>query len=412
MFFRGSVVNPMRFFPHGLPMSRCVALIVAAGSGSRAGGIVPKQYTRIAGKPMLRWAVERTAATGLFDEIRCVIGPDQQALYDNATAGLALPAPVEGGATRRASVLNGLQALATEAPAIVSIQDAARPLVDAAETASLIDHVRRNDDGAIAALPVVDTLKRGETMIAGTVSRDGLWQAQTPQVFAFDRILQAHLAAAALPEAQREALTDDAAVAELARLAVALVPGRPENFKVTTTADIERMAALLGAGQTLETRIGSGFDVHAFGPGDHVMLGGVRIAHERGLVGHSDADVALHALTDAILGAIGAGDIGQHFPPSDPQWRGAASARFLAHAGELLAARGGRLVNADLTVICERPKVGPHRAAMARSIAEILGVSAGRISVKATTTEKLGFTGRGEGIAVQALVSVTLPAGD
>lgn len=392
-------------------MSRCIALIVAAGSGSRAGGDTPKQYTRIAGKPMLRWAIERTVATGLFDQVRCVIGAGQQGLYENATAGLALPPPVEGGATRRASVLKGLRAIAADQPEIVSIQDAARPLVDAAETARLIAHVRGGGAGAIAALPVVDTLKRGETTIAGTVARAGLWQAQTPQVFAFEPILRAHLQVAELPEAEREVLTDDAGVAELARLEVALVAGRPENFKVTTAADIERMDALLRAGRDLETRIGTGFDVHAFGPGDHVMLAGVRIAHDQGLVGHSDADVALHALTDAILGAIGAGDIGQHFPPSDPQWRGAASARFLAHAGELLARRGGRLVNADLTVICERPRIGPHRPAMAQTIAAILGVAAGRISVKATTTEKLGFTGRGEGIAVQATVSVTLPAG-
>jgi 2-C-methyl-D-erythritol 4-phosphate cytidylyltransferase/2-C-methyl-D-erythritol 2,4-cyclodiphosphate synthase len=195
------------------------------------------------------------------------------------------------------------------------------------------------------------------------------------------------------------------------RLKVALVPGRPENFKVTTANDIDRLDALL-RNEARETRIGTGFDVHAFGPGDHVTLGGIRIAHAQGLVGHSDADVALHALTDAILGAIGAGDIGEHFPPSDPQWRGAASARFLQHAAALLAERGGRLVNADITVICERPKIGPHRSAMAGKIAGILGVSADRISVKATTTEKLGFTGRGEGIAVQAMVSVTLPAGD
>jgi 2-C-methyl-D-erythritol 4-phosphate cytidylyltransferase/2-C-methyl-D-erythritol 2,4-cyclodiphosphate synthase len=392
-------------------MPECIALIVAAGSGSRTGGVTPKQYTKVAGKPMLRWAIERSLATGLFDHVVCVIGEGQRASYEGATQGLELAAPVQGGVTRRASVLNGLDALVSLKPAIVSIQDAARPLVDAADVRLLIERVHDGFDGAILALPVVDTLKRGDQVIAATVSRDGLWQAQTPQVFAFPQILAAHRKAAALPEAQREALTDDAAVGELAGLKIALVAGRPENFKVTTSTDFDRLDRMLRANVATETRVGTGFDVHAFGPGDHVMLGAVKIAHDQGLVGHSDADVALHALTDAILGAIGAGDIGQHFPPSDPQWRGAASARFLQHAGALLSERGGKLVNADLTVICERPKIGPYRDAMAASIADILGVKPARISVKATTTEKLGFTGRGEGIAVQAMVSVTLPGG-
>jgi 2-C-methyl-D-erythritol 4-phosphate cytidylyltransferase/2-C-methyl-D-erythritol 2,4-cyclodiphosphate synthase len=392
-------------------MPRCIALIVAAGSGSRTGSSTPKQYTPIAGKPMLRWAVERSLAAKTFDHVFCVIGAGQEQFYREALNGLILPPPVHGGAMRRASVLNGLEAIAGLKPELVSIQDAARPLVDGVEVRTLMAHIAAGCDGAIAALPVVDTLKRGESEIAQTVDRTGLWQAQTPQVFRYEAILDAHRRAAALPEAQRDALTDDAAVAELAGLRVALVAGRAENFKVTTLADIARLERLL-LPAAFETRIGTGFDVHAFGPGDHVTLGGIRIAHDKGLIGHSDADVALHALTDSILGAIGSGDIGQHFPPSDPQWRGAASARFLRHAAELLTQRGGRLVNADLTIICEQPKIGPHRAAMAASIAQILAVPAGRISVKATTTEKLGFTGRGEGIAVQAMVSVTLPAGD
>lgn len=361
---------------------------------------------------MLRWAIERTLATGLFEHVVCVIGEGQRHIYETAVEGLALDAPVVGGVTRRASVLNGLEALTDLQPDIVSIQDAARPLVDATEVQILIERIHQGFDGAILALPVVDTLKRGVQAISETIARDGLWQAQTPQLFVFQKILAAHRSATTLPEAQREALTDDAAVAELAGFKIALVPGRTENFKVTTAADIDRLDRMLRATEARETRVGTGFDVHAFGSGDHVTLGGVRIAHSHGLVGHSDADVALHALTDALLGALGAGDIGQHFPPSDPQWRGAASARFLEHAGRLLADRGGRLVNADITVICERPKIGPHRDAMAASIAATLGVSPGRISVKATTTEKLGFTGRGEGIAVQAVVSVTLPAGD
>ena len=392
-------------------MSRCIALIVAAGSGSRAGSGAPKQYTPIAGKPMLRWAVERSLAAGTFDHVVCVIGAGHEQLYRQAVSGLTLPPPADGGATRRASVLNGLEAIADLKPEFVSIQDAARPLVDGEEVRALMARIADGCDGAIAALPVVDTLKRGDGEISQTVTRAGLWQAQTPQLFRYRPILAAHRRAAALPETQRDALTDDAAVAELAGLRVALVAGRAENFKVTTSADLIRLERAL-ISTAFETRIGTGFDVHAFGPGDQVTLCGIRIPHERGLVGHSDADVALHALTDAIMGAIGAGDIGQHFPPSDPQWRGAASARFLRHAADLLAQRGGRLVNADLTIICERPKIGPHRAAMAASIAQILAVPAGRISVKATTTEKLGFTGRGEGIAVQAMVSVTLPAGD
>jgi 2-C-methyl-D-erythritol 4-phosphate cytidylyltransferase/2-C-methyl-D-erythritol 2,4-cyclodiphosphate synthase len=392
-------------------MSACIALIVAAGSGSRAGSSTPKQYTSIAGKPMVRWAVERSLATGVFEQVACVIGAGQEQLYREATRGLTLTPPIEGGASRRASVLNGLEAIADLKPQLVSIQDAARPLVDGPELHALMTCIANGYDGAIAALPVVDTLKRGNGEIAQTLNRAGLWQAQTPQLFRYGAILEAHRRAASLPEMQRDELTDDAAVAELAGLRVALVAGRAENFKVTTSADLIRLERAL-ISTAFETRIGTGFDVHAFGPGDHVVLGGVRIPHDRGLIGHSDADVALHALTDAILGAIGAGDIGQHFPASDPQWRGAASARFLRHAADLLAQRGGRLVNADLTIICEQPKIGPHRAAMAASIAQILAVPVGRISVKATTTEKLGFTGRGEGIAVQAMVSVTLPAGD
>jgi 2-C-methyl-D-erythritol 4-phosphate cytidylyltransferase/2-C-methyl-D-erythritol 2,4-cyclodiphosphate synthase len=388
-----------------------VALIVAAGSGSRSGNLTPKQYISVAGKPMLRWAVERTLATGVFDQVVCVIGAGQELLYQEAISGLVLSPPVTGGTTRRASVLNGLEAIASLQPQIVSIQDAARPWVDRDEMQALLAAVDDDHAGAIAALPVVDTLKRGQREISATVDRDGLWQAQTPQLFKFEPILAAHRRAAALPEAKRDALTDDAAVAELAGLQIALVPGRAENFKVTTAADVARLERELSA-RPRETRIGSGFDVHAFGPGDHIVIGGVQVAHDAALIGHSDADVVLHALTDAILGALGAGDIGQHFPPSDPQWRGAASSRFLRHAAELLAQRDGRVVNADVTVICERPKIGPHRAAIAASIAKILGVPPDRISVKATTTEKLGFTGRGEGIAVQAMVSVTLPAGD
>ena len=290
------------------------------------------------------------------------------------------------------------------------IHDAARPFVDAATIDRVIDALA-TAPAAIAALPVVDTLKRqtdgsedgAPPRSAATVARDGLWRAQTPQGFDFAAILAAHRRFAGT------ALTDDAAVAECAGLAVTLVAGNEENVKLTTEEDLRRAATRLPPAS--ETRIGLGFDVHRFGPGDHVMLCGVAVPHTAGLEGHSDADVGLHALTDALLGAIAAGDIGQHFPPSDPQWRGAPSARFLAHAGKLVRDAGAAIVNVDVTIICERPRIGPHREAMQDRIAAILGLPAGRVSVKATTTERLGFTGRGEGIAAQAIAGVRLPAG-
>jgi len=385
-----------------------IALIVAAGRGSRLGGATPKQYRRIGGQSLLRLAIERTMATGLVDQVQVVIGDADDEMFRSSTDGLDLPPPVVGGATRRQSVLNGLEAVASRRPKLVSIQDAARPLLDRELLAALIAQTRTHD-GAIAALPMVDTLKReaSEQRIGATVPRQGLWQAQTPQLFRFEAILAAHRQAATLPQAERDQLTDDAQVAERAGLSVALVPGTVDNFKVTTEDDLQRLRRMLETPG--EIRVGTGFDVHAFGAGDGVMLCGIPLAHTRGLVGHSDADVALHALTDALLGAIGAGDIGQHFPPSDPQWRGAASRRFVAHAAEQVRQRGGRIVNVDNTLICEQPKIGPHRAAMAAAVAQMLQVPAERVSVKATTTERLGFTGRGEGIAAQAAVSVELP---
>jgi 2-C-methyl-D-erythritol 4-phosphate cytidylyltransferase/2-C-methyl-D-erythritol 2,4-cyclodiphosphate synthase len=383
----------------------CIALIVAAGKGARLGGDVPKQYRKIAGKSVLRLAIERTLATGRFGAVGVVIAEGDQDLYQEATHGLPLLPPVIGGDTRRQSVLNGLEALAPRQPHLVSIQDAARPLVEADLVAQLFAAAEANG-GAVAALRVVDTLKRGGAVIDATIARDALWQAQTPQVFGFGEILAAHRQAAALPPPERDALTDDAQVAERAGIQVALLPGSVDNFKITTEADLHRLERLL---QQSEIRIGTGFDVHAFGEGDHVMLCGVAVAHERGLTGHSDADVGLHALTDALLGAIGLGDIGQHFPPGDPQWRGAASRLFVEHAAAELRKRGGRVVNVDVTLICERPKIGPHREAMIGAIAAMLAIDPGRVSVKATTTERLGFTGRSEGIAAQAAVSVELP---
>ena len=391
-------------------MSETVALIVAAGRGHRFGGDLPKQYASLAGQPVLRHALEAYRRHPGIGTVQAVIHPDDRALYDRAAAGLDLPDPVPGGAERQDSVALGLAALASRRPARVLIHDGARPLVGA----PLIDRVLaalERAPGAIAALPVLDTLKRAgpEGGIAETLPRAGLWRAQTPQGFHFAPILAAHEAAQG--RGRGRALTDDAAVAERAGLAVTLVEGAPENIKVTTQEDLMQAELWLSAGarDARETRVGQGFDVHRFGPGDRVTLCGIEIPHDARLLGHSDADVGLHALTDAILGALSAGDIGQHFPPSDPQWRGADSGLFLEHAVGLVAARGGRILHADITLICERPKIGPHRAAMTERVAHLLGIAPERVSVKATTTEGLGLTGRGEGLAAQAVATLSLP---
>jgi 2-C-methyl-D-erythritol 4-phosphate cytidylyltransferase / 2-C-methyl-D-erythritol 2,4-cyclodiphosphate synthase len=383
-------------------MSSCIALVVAAGRGFRLGGPLPKQYLPLGGAAVLRYSVATFLAHPGVDHVRVVIHPDDRPLYDAAVAGLDLLPPVHGGAQRQDSVRNGLASLAEAAPDRVLIHDGARPFVDAATIdrvlAALQDH-----PGAIAALPIRDTVKRDSGgRIVDTVERRGLWRAQTPQGFGYSEIMAAHRAA------EGAELSDDAAVAEQAGLAVALVDGSEENFKVTTTDDLLRAERHL-AMQRGDIRTGQGFDVHAFGAGDHVWLCGLKIPHGQGLVGHSDADVGLHALTDALLGALGAGDIGMHFPPSDPAWRGAPSHRFLRHAADLVAAAGGSIAHCDVTLICERPKIGPHREAMVARIAEILGLDPRRVSVKATTTEQLGFTGRGEGIAAQAIATVRLP---
>ncbi|HYH22573.1 MAG TPA: bifunctional 2-C-methyl-D-erythritol 4-phosphate cytidylyltransferase/2-C-methyl-D-erythritol 2,4-cyclodiphosphate synthase [Azospirillum sp.] len=386
-------------------MPSCIALIVAAGSGQRFGAERPKQYHKLAGRPVLRHTAEAFLRHPQVTAVRVVINPAHRELYDDAVAGLGLAEPVSGGATRQESVRNGLEALAAasdDAPDLVLIHDAARPLIDP-DTISAVIAALEAVPGAITAVPVTDTLKRGANgLSAGTVDRAGLWRAQTPQGFRFADILAAHRAAGGLD------LTDDAAVAERAGLAVALVPGKEENFKVTTPDDLARAGRLVLAALP-DVRTGSGFDVHRFANGDHVILCGVPVPHDRKLEGHSDADVALHALTDALLGALGAGDIGSHFPPSDAQWKGADSARFLRHAVELVHARRGMIAHVDVTVICERPKVGPHRAAMVARLTELLGIDADRVSVKATTTERLGFTGRQEGIAAQAVATVRLP---
>lgn len=389
------------------------ALIVAAGRGSRARGAgePPKQYALIGGAPVLARTLAAFAAHPSIDLIQVVIHPDDRESYLAAVAdaGAKLLPAVPGGASRQRSVLNGLEALAAHQPRAVLIHDAARPFV----TPDIVDRVLSalaSSPGALAAEPVADTLKRAtpDNLVAGTVDRDGLWRAQTPQGFAFEAILAAHRRAAA---AGRDDFTDDAAIAEWDGLSVALVRGSAQNAKITTAEDLAMADRLLGATlAVMETRTGTGFDVHRFAAGDHVWLCGVSIPHSQSLEGHSDADVGLHALTDAILGALGDGDIGQHFPPSDPQWKGAASHVFLADAARRVAARGGRIVNADVTLLCEAPRIGPHRDAMRAAIAAMLGIPVERVAVKATTTEGLGFTGRREGIAAMATASILLPA--
>lgn len=385
-------------------MARCAALILAGGSGSRVGADIPKQYLEIGGRPVIRRTVEAFLSHPSVDTVQVVIGADDADLSKSALAGLDLPGPVIGGASRQDSGRRGLEALEASLPDLVLIHDAARPFIDHAT----IDRVIAALDDTPAVLPAVqvaDTLKRGAgapPVVAATVDRENLWRAQTPQGFRYADILAAHKAAAG------QEMTDDTAIAEHAGLSVALVPGNEDNFKITTQDDLQRAERMIRA-MTGETRIGTGFDVHAFGDGDKVILCGIEIPHDRALEGHSDADVALHAVTDALLGAIAEGDIGSHFPPSDPQWRGAASRVFLEHAADLITQKGGAIGNIDLTVICEAPKVGPHRDAMRQSLSDMLNIDPGRISVKATTTEKLGFTGRGEGIAAQAAVSVRLP---
>lgn len=379
---------------------RIHAIIVAAGSGIRAGGGVPKQYRAVAGQPLLRHAVKRLLDHPAITSVSVVINPDCRALYEDAVAGLPLPTPITGGATRQDSVRAGLEALASNPPDIVLVHDAARAFVPEAVIDALVAaFAEPGVDGACPALPQVDSLRRGnDGRFSGSVDRDGLWRVQTPQAFRFPAILAAHRAAA-------PGQTDEVAIALDAGLSVAITPGDERAFKVTEPDDFAKAEAMT----VYSSRAASGFDVHRFGPGDHVWLCGLKVPHDAGLIGHSDADAGLHALTDALLGTIAAGDIGDHFPPSDDRWRGAASDQFLAHAAHLVRERGGIIDHVDVTLICERPKVGPHREAMRARIASILGLAMDRVSVKATTTEKLGFTGRQEGIAAQAMASVRLP---
>jgi 2-C-methyl-D-erythritol 4-phosphate cytidylyltransferase/2-C-methyl-D-erythritol 2,4-cyclodiphosphate synthase len=382
------------------------AVIVAAGRGLRAGGDLPKQYRNLAGEPMIRSSLALFAWHGQVAAVQAVIHPSDRTSYDAAATGLRLLPPVAGGATRQASVLAGLEALSAQAPDMVLVHDAARPYCSS-ELVSRAIAVCAATGAAIPALEVTDTIKRIDTdgRVTGTLDRALLRAVQTPQAFAFPALLEAHRRAA---KEGRDNFTDDAALAEWAGIKVVVFAGDAGNVKLTTEQDFARVEARRIASLP-DLRTGSGFDVHAFGDGDHVMLGGVRIAHDRGLSGHSDADVVLHALVDAILGALADGDIGKHFPPSDPRWRGASSDRFLKFAAERVAQRGGRISHLDVTVVCEAPRIGPHRDAMRQRIAQIAELSVERVAVKATTSEKLGFAGRGEGIAAMATATVRLP---
>jgi 2-C-methyl-D-erythritol 4-phosphate cytidylyltransferase/2-C-methyl-D-erythritol 2,4-cyclodiphosphate synthase len=386
------------------------AVVVAAGRGERAGGGIPKQYRTIGGEPMIRATLRALLEHPRIAHIQPVISFGDEAAYRSAAAGLPkLAEPVGGGATRQASVRAGLEALAANAPAVVLIHDAARPFF----TGALIDRAiaaGQNSGAAIPGIAVPDTVKEidAAATVTATLDRGRLRLVQTPQAFAFDLILKAHRRAAA---EGIDSFTDDAALAEWAGHRVSIFEGEAGNIKVTTNEDFTR-AEVTHLASLGDVRTGNGFDVHAFADGDHVMLGGVRVPHSRGLTGHSDADVALHALVDAILGALADGDIGSHFPPSDPQWKGAASDRFLAFACERVRARRGMIAFLDCTIVCEAPRVSPHRDAMRTRIAEIAGIPVSRVAVKATTSETLGFTGRSEGMVAMATATIRLPWND
>jgi len=387
--------------------AKVAAVIVAAGRGYRAGGDMPKQYREIAGEPVIRPTLAAFLAHPQIAAVQPVIHADDEQIFRAATAGLEhLLPPVPGGATRQASVRAGLQALRTAAPDLVLIHDAARPFLSAELITRAIAAARQHG-AAVPAVAVTDTVKKVDErdMVSETLDRSRLRTVQTPQAFAYDVIVELHNRAAA---AGRDDFTDDAALAEWAGHQVNVFDGESSNVKLTTNDDFERAEALRMAALG-DVRTGSGFDVHAFGDGDHVMLAGVRVPHSRGVTGHSDADVALHALVDAILGALAEGDIGVHFPPSDPQWRGASSDRFLAFACERVRARSGMIAHLDVTIVCEAPRVGPHRDAMRARIAAIAGIPIDRVAIKATTSEKMGFTGRAEGLVAMATATVRLP---
>ena len=380
----------------GAPSGGTVALVAAAGRGQRFGPGPPKQYRSLGGRAVLERSLRAFLDHPGIDRVQAVIHRDDRALYDAATAGLDLPDPAMGGPTRQDSVRRGLEALTSQPPRNVAIHDAARPLIDA-DTVSRVLAALDAGAGAVAATPVRDTLKRvaGEAVVE-TVPRESLWRARTPQAFRFADILAAHRAVGEVD------LPDDAAVAERAGLRIVAVECAPDNIKISTEADLALAERLLARC----VRVGNGFDVHRFGPGDEVTLCGVTIPHDHGLVGHSDADAALHAVTDALFGAAAAGDIGSWFPSRDARWAGHDSAFFLRCALEAVAAARGRILHVDLTIICERPRIAPHRTAMRERLAALLGLPESAVSVKATTTDGLGFTGRGEGVAAQATATI------
>jgi len=388
---------------------RTAAILVAAGRGLRAGAGGPKQYRVIGGQTVIYRAMQAFCDHPQLFAVQPVVNPDDSAMFDEAARGLRHESPVAGGATRQASVHAGLEALAAQKPDIVLIHDAARPFVTSAVISRAIEAAGRTG-AAVPTVAVTDTIKQVGTTgnVEATPDRATLRIAQTPQAFRFDVILEAHRRAA---REGRSDFTDDAAIAEWAGLTVATFEGDPANMKLTTPEDFVREEARLGA-MLGDIRTGTGYDVHAFGDGDHVMICGVRVPHNRGFLAHSDGDVGLHALVDAILGALADGDIGSHFPPSDAKWKGASSDRFLKYAIDRVTARGGRIANLEVTLICERPKIGPLRDTMRARIAEISRVDISRIAVKATTSERLGFTGREEGIAATASATIRLPCDD
>jgi 2-C-methyl-D-erythritol 4-phosphate cytidylyltransferase/2-C-methyl-D-erythritol 2,4-cyclodiphosphate synthase len=389
--------------------NQVAAIVVAAGRGLRAGGNVPKQYRSLHGRPVIVPSLAAFVGHDGVSLVQPVIHPDDAGLFAAAARGLALLPPVSGGTTRQASVRAGLEALAAVDPDVVLVHDAARPFASPALIARAIAAAAETG-AAIPAIPVADTVKAVDAagVVTGTIDRTQLRLVQTPQAFAFKAILEAHRRAGA---AGRDDFTDDAALAEWAGLKVVTFEGEAANVKLTTNEDFARAEAAKLA-ELGDVRTGFGFDVHQFGDGDHVMLGGVRVPFHRGLAGHSDADVVLHALVDALLGGISDGDIGVHFPPNDPQWRGASSDRFLAFAVERVRERGGRISHLDITIVCEAPRIGPHRDAIRARIAEIAGLPVARVAVKATTSEKMGFTGRGEGMVAFANATVRLPWSD
>lgn len=385
-------------------MPRVAALIVAAGRGERAAGAIPKQYRPLAGKPALAWSISAFASAGVGATVVAIAAGQEELLVEATRGGPEIRA-VLGGATRTDSVRAGLAALDASAPEIVLIHDAARPGLSVAMIEALVSAIEAGAAAAAPALPLPDSVRRidGQGRVIGEAERSELMRVQTPQAFRFEAIRQAYETAPA-----GAAFSDDLAVARAAGIEARLIAGDPRLMKLTYPEDEAVLEAILSGSRV--SCVGQGIDAHRFGPGDHVMLCGVRIPHDKGLAGHSDADAGWHALVDAILGALGEGDIGAHFPPSDPQWKGADSERFLRHAAELARAHGARIQHVDITLICERPKIGPHREAMRARTAEVLGLPTSRVSVKATTTERMGFLGREEGLAAQAVASLDRPA--